>query len=72
MAATTGGVYRRAHDYDSLRAIYSEIDKLERSQLRSSAKQLTVELFLPFAITAFLFLFADLLIRHTVLLVTPE
>jgi Ca-activated chloride channel family protein len=36
VAATTGGAYFRADDGESLRAIYTEIDQLERTQLEEN------------------------------------
>ena len=35
MADTTGGIFQRAYDYDSLRNVYREIDKLETSRLHT-------------------------------------
>ena len=35
MADTTGGIFQRAYDYDSLRRVYGEIDKLETSRLHT-------------------------------------
>ena len=35
MADTTGGIFQRAYDYDSLRNVYAEIDKLETSRLHT-------------------------------------
>jgi len=67
MATSTGGIYRTAHDFDSLRSVYSEIDELERSQLRSMAKKVRTELFTPFAIAALLALLAEVVLRNTVL-----
>lgn len=72
MATTTGGIYRTAHDYESLHAIYSEIDQLERSQLRSVSKMVAAEAFVPWALAAFLCLAADLYLRHGLLRITPE
>jgi Ca-activated chloride channel family protein len=40
IAATTGGLYFRAQDMDDLQAIYSEIDRLERSDV---ARQIYVD-----------------------------
>ncbi len=34
MSEQTGGVFRTAYDYDSLKAIYAEIDKLEKSEVQ--------------------------------------
>lgn len=33
MSDATGGIFQRAHDYDSLMKVYAEIDKLETSRL---------------------------------------
>ena len=35
MSEATGGIFQRAHDYDSLMHVYAEIDKLETSTLHS-------------------------------------
>ncbi|OED45816.1 hypothetical protein ACH42_04570 [Endozoicomonas sp. (ex Bugula neritina AB1)] len=35
MADTTGGIFQRAYDYDSLRNVYGAIDKLETSRLHT-------------------------------------
>jgi Ca-activated chloride channel homolog len=33
MAEATGGIFRQAHDYDTLQAVYAEIDRLEKSEI---------------------------------------
>jgi len=37
MATSTGGLFRRAHDYDSLQLVYKEIDNLEKSEIQTLA-----------------------------------
>lgn len=37
MSSSTGGVFRRAHDYDSLQSVYKEIDQLEKSEIQTLA-----------------------------------
>ena len=37
MADTTGGIFRTAYDYDSLQAVYNEIDHLEKSKVKTSS-----------------------------------
>jgi Ca-activated chloride channel family protein len=49
MAKTTGGLYFRATDPDSLRAIFSEIDRWEKTSIKSRSYYETTELF-PFFI----------------------
>ena len=47
----TGGVFRKAYDYDSLKAVYEEIDKLERSKISTRSFNETSEWFwLPLAV----------------------
>ena len=35
LAETTGGLYRAAADAETLRAVYEEIDELEKSEIES-------------------------------------
>lgn len=47
----TGGIFRQAHDFESLLSVYSEIDRLERSQISSRSFDRVAEWFwLPLAI----------------------
>jgi len=45
MAKTTGGLYFRATDPDSLRAVFSEIDRWEKTSIKSRNDYETTELF---------------------------
>lgn len=67
IADATGGRYFRATDKQSLRDIYNEIDKLERTKLNVQQYQEYEELYQLFALLAILFLMIELLLRYTVL-----
>ncbi|HKP32273.1 MAG TPA: VWA domain-containing protein, partial [Chitinophagaceae bacterium] len=66
IADETGGKYFRAKDNESLKNIYSEIDKLEKSRIESTTTTNYSERFLPFLIGAAFFLFLELFLRLTV------
>jgi Ca-activated chloride channel family protein len=65
IAAETGGIYRRATDENSLRAVYREIDRLETTEIESTRFLTLREYFPPFAIAALVLLLLDLLLAHT-------
>lgn len=67
IAEATGGEYFRATDKESLRRIYSEIDKLERTKLNVQQYQEYEELYQVFALLAVLSLMLELLLRYTIL-----
>ena len=67
IAEATGGEYFRATDKESLRQIYSEIDKLERTKLNVQQYQEYEELYQIFALLAVLSLMLELLLRYTIL-----
>lgn len=67
IASETGGKYFRAKDNESLRNIYGEIDKLEKSRIEVTALRRYTEKFLPFAIAAGLLLLLEMALRFTVL-----
>jgi Ca-activated chloride channel family protein len=67
----TGGVFRTAFDYDSLLAVYAEIDQLERSRIATrDFTQIAEWFWLPVA-GALLMLFPALLVEATWLRVVP-
>ncbi|MFT3936894.1 MAG: VWA domain-containing protein [Chitinophagaceae bacterium] len=66
IADETGGKYFRAKDNESLKNIYSEIDKLEKSKIEVTALKRYSEKFFPFAIAALFFLLTELVLRFTV------
>ncbi len=66
IANETGGHYYRAKDNESLRNIYTEIDRLEKSKIEVTALRRYNEQFFPFAMAASLLLMLELLLRFTV------
>jgi Ca-activated chloride channel family protein len=62
----TGGKYFRAKDNESLKSIYAEIDKLEKSRIEVTALRRFNEKFFPFAIAASVFLFLELFLKFTI------
>ena len=67
IAKETGGQYYRAKDNESLRNIYSEIDRLEKSRIEVTALRRHTEQFFPFALAAAILIMLELLLRWTVL-----
>ena len=67
IAEQTGGLYFRARDNSSLRNIYLEIDKLEKSKVEITALRRYTERFYPFAIAAMILIFLEVVLRLTVL-----
>jgi Ca-activated chloride channel homolog len=65
IANETGGQYFRAKDNESLKNIYGEIDKLEKSKIEVTALKRYSEKFFPFAIAAAGFLLLEMLLRFT-------
>lgn len=66
IATETGGNYFRATDNASLKDIYSQIDKLEKTKVEITAFKRYAELFFPFALAAVALLFLEILLRYTV------
>jgi Ca-activated chloride channel family protein len=67
MASQTGGVYFRAVDKESLKDIYTEIDRLEKSEIEVVTRTRFDEQFIYFLMAALLFLALDLILRFTYL-----
>lgn len=66
LAETTGGIFRMAEDADSLRAVYREIDGLERSEVESIRYLDYREKFQPFLLIALGLLILEILLTNTV------
>lgn len=66
MADATGGKYFRATDNRSLKAIYGEIDQMEKSRIDVTEFRKKHEEFLPFALFATIFLLVELALRQFV------
>ncbi|RJX32927.1 MAG: VWA domain-containing protein [Desulfurivibrio sp.] len=71
IAKTTGGIFRLAADADSLRTIYAEIDRLEKSEMESVRHIDYAEHFPVFVLTALALLVLEMTLRSTVLRKIP-
>ncbi len=71
VADITGGTFRMADDADSLRTIYAEIDRLEKSKIESVRHIDYAEHFPFFAIPALILLIAETVLRATLLRKIP-
>ncbi len=67
ISAATGGKYFRATNNRSLRAIYEEIDGLEKSKIEVTEYRKKKEEFLPFAVIAALFFLLEFTVKNTYL-----
>jgi Ca-activated chloride channel family protein len=66
IAEETGGLYFRARDNESLKRIYTEIDKLEKSRIVVTSLRRYTERFFPFALAAATLLLLELVLRFTI------
>lgn len=71
IANMTGGRYFRATDNENLKAIYTEIDQMEKTKIAVKEYKKKTEIYLPFAVVAFLFLVAELILKNTILKKLP-
>jgi Ca-activated chloride channel family protein len=71
MASMTGGTYFRATDNESLKKIYGEIDKMEKTKVSEKDYTDKAEEFLPLAIIAGSLLLLELLLKNSVLKTVP-
>ena len=65
MAEMTGGIFRTAYDYDTLQAVYKEIDNLEQSRMRSTLRRVAGDVFWWFALSALVLLVVEHVLRCT-------
>ncbi|MFL5746479.1 MAG: vWA domain-containing protein [Niastella sp.] len=65
IATETGGLYFRARDNESLKNIYLEIDKLEKSRIEVTSLKRYTERFFPFAFAAAALMFLEIFLRYT-------
>ena len=72
IAQMTGGEYFRATDNNSLKAIYQQIDQLEKTKIRVREYSKRTEHFAPFLLAALLCLLMEVLIRFFVLRTVAE
>lgn len=66
IAKETGGLYYRAKDNESLKNIYAEIDRLEKSKIEVTALRRYAEQFFPFALAAAVLLLLEVVLRWSV------
>jgi Ca-activated chloride channel family protein len=71
IASMTGGKYFRATDNESLKKIYAEIDKMEKSKITEKDYTDRAEEFLPFAVAASILLLLELLLKNSVFKTVP-
>ena len=65
LARETGGIFRMAEDGDALRAVYGEIDALEKSEIESVRYVDYKERFTPFVLAGLILLALEILLRAT-------
>jgi Ca-activated chloride channel family protein len=71
ISGMTDGKYFRATDNKSLKAVYEEIDKLEKTKIQVREYSKKQEEYLPFAIAALILLILEILLRNTILRHNP-
>lgn len=71
IAEKTGGRYFRATDTESLRQIYKEIDRLEKTVIEDKGYQEYQELFPMFLIPGIILLYAEIILSNTFLRKIP-
>ena len=67
IAETTGGAFWSADDADSLRQVYRQIDKLEKTEIESLRYLDYREIFSPFVVAALLLLIGEVVLNCTLL-----
>lgn len=71
VASSTGGSYFRATDMESLKRIYEEIDKLEKTKIKTRNYQKVQELYQLWLLIALVALLLALALRNTYLRTSP-
>ena len=71
IASETGGIYYRATNTDKLKVIYQQIDKLEKTKMRSHSYSRREEAYQPFALLLLLCLLLEIVLRNTILKKIP-
>ena len=66
IASTTGGKYFRAQNPKALQSIYSEIDRLEKTEIKTSSHTRYSELFMNLALAALILIVAEIALAQTV------
>lgn len=71
ISTLTDGKYFRATDNESLKQIYEEIDKLEKTKIDVKEYSKKTEEYLIFALLGFIFLALEVILRYTILRTIP-
>jgi Ca-activated chloride channel family protein len=71
IAQETGGKYFRATNNDKLKAVYEEIDKMEKTILNETIFENRADAFFPFLFIGIILFVASLLLRYTVFRTSP-
>jgi len=71
VATMTGGSYFRATDNNKLKEIYAEIDKMEKTKIQVQEYSKKKDIYLPFALIAFLCLLGEIILKNTILRKLP-
>ncbi|MDR0207174.1 MAG: VWA domain-containing protein [Bacteroidales bacterium] len=71
IANETGGKYFRATNNDKLKAVYEEIDKMEKTILNETIFENKADAFLTFLLTGVILLIIYILLRYTIFRVNP-
>jgi len=71
IAHETGGKYFRATNNDKLKAVYEEIDKMEKTILNETIFENKADAFFPFLLIGVLLLICHILLKYTVFKINP-
>ena len=66
LASQTGGQYFHATDNTALQKIYTSINQLEKSDIKTTTYNQYTDVYLPWIIAALIFLFIEMILRYTV------
>lgn len=71
MGEMTGGLFRTAYDFDSLQAVYKEIDQLEKTRMKAVNFTDYSEAFAPFALLGIALLLLQNILTATIFRIVP-
>ena len=71
IANETGGKYFRATNNDKLKAVYEEIDKMEKTILNETVYENKADAFFPFLLLGVVLLIGHLILRYTIFKTNP-
>ena len=71
LAQKTGGSYFRAQNKSRLKAVYDEIDRMEKTRIHETVYTNQSEEFFPFLLIALIFLSFEILLRYTLFRTSP-